>query len=46
MPAPRYNMAVLLARLRRHDQARGHYDQLKTTHPEMAAELARLLDQR
>jgi len=34
----------VLNRLGRHDQARSHYDVLKRTHPEMAAELYPLLD--
>ena len=44
MPAPHFNLAVLLKRLGRLDQARAHYDLLKTTHPEMAAELAQLFE--
>ncbi len=43
MPAPRFNMALTLSRLGHHDRARRHYDALKRSHPDMAAELASLL---
>jgi hypothetical protein len=44
MPAPRFNMVIVLHRLGRHDQAREQYDALKRTHPEMAADLASLIE--
>jgi hypothetical protein len=37
-------MVIVLHRLGRHDQAREQYDALKRTHPEMAADLASLID--
>lgn len=44
MPAPRFNMVIVLHRLGRHDQAREQYEALQRTHPEMADDLASLIE--